>query len=273
MTRSRRDSDLPDVLREIVARRRKRVAEEKAAAVLQDVPMPPERPGDILETRQNRFLQTLAGRRGRAIIAEVKMGSPRIGSLVGRIDPEAQARIYAENGARALSVVVEPDFFHGSYDLLKRCRLASTLPTIAKDFVVDEIQLDWAREAGADAVLLIASLFSKKALREMAALARSRGLAPLVEIHDLSELEKLAGSRWEMVGVNNRDLHTFEVEIENSLALASTLPTEAIKVSESGIESAREIRRLAGAGFDAFLVGEALLLAGDPAAKLLELLR
>lgn len=266
-------SELPDILRKIVARRRERVSREKAAAVLQDVPMPPERPGAILEIRQNRFLETLAGGHGRAIVAEVKLGSPRIGSLVDRIDPEALARIYAENGARALSVVVEPDFFHGSYELLRRCRLASTLPTIAKDFVVDEIQLDWAKEAGADAVLLIAGLFSKEGLREMAASARSRGLAPLIEIHDLSELGKLAGARWEMVGVNNRDLRTFEVEIENSLALASTLPTEAIKVSESGIQSAREIRLLSSVGFDAFLIGESLLLAEDPAEKLQELLR
>jgi indole-3-glycerol phosphate synthase len=265
-------SDLPDVLRQIVERRRQRVVEAKAAAVLQDVKMPPERPGRVLEVRQNRFLQALAGGRGRGIIAEVKLGSPRIGSLVGRVDPEKQARIYAENGARALSVVVEPDFFHGSYELLRRCRLASTLPTIAKDFVVDEIQLDWAAEAGAEAVLLISSLFGKQGLAEMAAAARSRGLAPLVEIHDLAELEKLAGSRWEMVGVNNRNLHTFEVEIENSLALSSTLPTEAIKVAESGIESAAQIHLLAGVGFDAFLVGEALLFAGDPAEKLRELL-
>lgn len=266
------DADLPDVLRQIVERRRQRVAEAKAAAVLQEIQMPPERPGTFLEVRQNRFLQALAGARGRGIVAEVKLGSPRIGSLVDRIDPEQQARIYAENGARALSVVVEPDFFHGSYELLRRCRLASTLPTIAKDFVVDEIQLDWAEEAGAEAVLLIASLFSRKGLADMASAARSRGLAPLVEIHDLAELEKLVGARWEMVGVNNRNLHTFEVEIENALALSTTLPTEAIKIAESGIDSSAQIRLLASVGYEAFLVGESLLLADDPGKKLQELL-
>ncbi|MDX1631305.1 MAG: indole-3-glycerol-phosphate synthase [Thermoanaerobaculia bacterium] len=270
---SKPPEELPDILRRIVERRRARVAEEHAASVLQEVPMPPEEDrSKILEPHQNSFLGSLARRRGRGIIAEVKLGSPRIGSLEDRIDPETQAETYAENGAAALSVVVEPDFFHGSYDLLRRCREASGLPAIAKDFVVDEIQLEWARSAGADAVLLIASLFTRESLAEMAQSARSRALVPLVEIHDLSELEKLEGGRWELVGVNNRDLRSFEVELENSMALASTLPTEALKISESGIQGADEIRLLAGMGFDAFLIGESLLLASDPGTKLRELL-
>lgn len=271
--RSEPPEELPDILRRIVEHRRETVAEEHAASVLREVSMPPEEGrSEILEPHENLFLGALARRRGRAVIAEVKLGSPRIGSLEDRIDPEAQAEIYEQNGAAALSVVVEPEFFHGSYELLRRCREASGLPTLAKDFVVDEVQLDWARRAGADAVLLIASLFTRESLVEMAHAARSRKLVPLVEIHDLSELEKLEGGRWELVGVNNRDLRTFEVELENSMALASTLPIEALKVSESGIRSGDEIRLLAGMGFDAFLIGESLLLASDPGAKLRELL-
>ena len=179
------------------------------------------------------------------------MGSPRLGSLVGRLDPEAQARLYAANGAAALSVVVEPDHFGGSYELLARCREAAGLPALAKDFVVDLRQLEWARRSGADAVLLIAALYEAGELRGWAAAARRLGLVPLVEIHGEEDLAKLAGARWELVGVNNRDLRTFEVDIEASLGMAARLPTAALKVAESG---------------------EALLLADDPAAGLRSLL-
>jgi indole-3-glycerol phosphate synthase len=195
------------------------------------------------------------------VIAEVKMGSPRLGSLAGRIDPGAQAAAYRQAGAAALSVVVEPDHFHGSYELLAECRAASGLPAIAKDFVVSEQQLVWARDAGADAVLLIAALHEAQELARLAAVARALGLAPLVEC-----------SEWELVGVNNRDLRTFEVDLEHSIALLPRLPVGALRVAESGISSGADRRRLAAAGFDAFLVGEALLLAEDPAATLRELL-
>lgn len=142
---------LPDILARIVDRRGERITgtvEEWAE-------------GEPLSPADNPFLGALAGRRRSetaAVIAEVKMGSPRLGSLHGKVDPVAQARLYAENGASALSVVVEPDFFHGGYDLLALCREASGLPAIAKDFVVDPIQLVWAKEAGADAALLIAAM-------------------------------------------------------------------------------------------------------------------
>ncbi len=219
----------------------------------------------------NAFLAALATRQGQAVIAEIKMGSPRLGSLVGKVDPQAQARLYAEHGAAALSVVVEPDFFCGSYELLARCREASGLPAIAKDFIVDSRQLHWAREAGADAILLIAALYSAEELASWADEARALGLVPLIETHSEADLERLTGRPWELVGVNNRNLRTFEVELERSVALAPRLPIEAIKVAESGIASGADRVRLAAAGFDAFLVGEALLLAADPAAKLAEL--
>ena len=207
-----------------------------------------------------------------AVIAEVKMGSPRLGSLAGRVDPEAQARAYAAAGAAALSVVVEPDFFGGSYELLAACRAASGLPTIAKDFVVHPRQLADARAAGADAILLIAALYDRDELLAWARLARGLGLAPLIETHDPADLDLLAGEPWELVGVNNRDLRTFEVDFEHSLALAPRLPPGALKVAESGIATAAEVARLAAAGFNALLIGESLLTAPDPGAKLRELL-
>ncbi len=221
----------------------------------------------------NAFLAALAARRGRAVIAEVKMGSPRLGSLAGRFDPEAQARAYAAAGAAALSVVVEPDFFFGSYELLAACRRASGLPAIAKDFVVHPLQLWWAKRAAADAVLLVAALYDACELAGYAGLARKLGLVPLIELHDEADLAKLRGERWELVGVNNRDLRTFEVSLSRAEVLVRRLPKGALKVAESGLKSAAEIQRLAAAGFDAFLIGETLLVAPDPAATLRELLR
>ncbi len=257
-------TELPDILVRIVADRRARLAGQgepmlAPAGAAAEMPLAPA---------DNPFLGALALRRGSAVIAEVKMGSPRLGSLAGRVDPEAQARLYAANGAAALSVVVEPDHFGGSYELLARCREASGLPTLAKDFVVDPRQLEWARAAGADAVLLIAARYEVEELRGWAAIARRMGLAPLIETHGRSDLAKLEGAGWELVGVNNRDLRTFEVDLEASRSAVDRLPQGALKVAESGISSAADVTRLAGAGFDGFLIGESLLLADDPAARL-----
>jgi indole-3-glycerol phosphate synthase len=257
-----------NLLRQIVENRRSRVELEAG---------PTSRPHS--ESRNgndrpisNRFSKSLDRHRGRAVIAEIKMGSPRIGSLHGRLDPLRQARLYADNGAAAVSVVVEPDFFFGSYELLAACRESSGLPILAKDFVVHPVQLDWARQAGADAVLLIAALFSDSELQRFAGYTRSLGMVPLIETHDASDVGRLSGSSWEVVGINNRDLATFAVNLERSIRLLPRLPGEALKVAESGIKHAADVERLARAGFDAFLVGEALLLADDPGAKLQELM-
>ena len=204
------------------------------------------------------------------------MGSPKLGSLEGRFEPERQARLYRDGGAACLSVVVEPDFFFGSYELLSRCVAASGLPAIAKDFVVSDRQLEWAAEAGASAILLIAALYDDASLRAWAQAARARGLVPLVETHSRADVAKLSGrgaDAWELVGVNNRDLRTFAVDLENSLERLPELPENALKVAESGISDPAAIDRLSDAGFDAFLVGESLLIAEDPGQKLSELRR
>ncbi len=257
-------TDIPDVLARILARRRERWAGARGGEGL-------EVREAVLEAKENGFLAALVEKRGRAVIAEVKMGSPRIGSLAGRVDPVAQARLYGDGGAAALSVVVEPDFFGGSYALMARCLLASGLPAIAKDFVVSPAQLVEARDAGAEAVLLIAALHPADELRRLAGLARSLGLAPLVETHDAADLAKLEGTAWELVGINNRDLRTFEVDLGRSQALVPHLPAGALRVAESGIAGGADVALLRDAGFDAFLIGESLLLADDPAAKLAEL--
>lgn len=264
----------PDILVEIVRRRRGRLG----VTLADTVPIGADagsRDGTsgTVDRRlpvDHPFLAALAGP-APSIIAEIKMGSPRIGSLADRVDPEVQAALYRDEGAAALSVVVEPDFFGGSYDLLGRCRRVSRLPAIAKDFVVSLEQLDKAAAAGADAILLIASLYSAQELLAWASRARARGLVPLVETHGAGDRESLSGGEWELVGVNNRDLRTFDVDLETSIAAIPELPAGCLKVSESGIESGADVARLAAAGFDAFLVGESLLLAEDPAARLREL--
>lgn len=269
---------VPDILRRIVETRCERLAVEPGLPLSASG----HRHAEILTPSANRFLAALAAKRAAgepAVIAEVKMGSPRLGSLEGRVDPEAQARLYAAGGAACLSVVVEPDRFFGSYDLLRRCREASGLPAIAKDFVVDERQLAWALEAGADAVLLIAALHKADELADWAGRARGMGLVPLIETHGADDVAKLGasvddgtvGRDWELVGVNNRDLRTFEVDLEHSIRRLPDLPASAFKVAESGIASGADVARLFAAGFDAFLVGESLLLADDPAALLAEL--
>lgn len=255
------------ILLDIVERRRDRL--QRALEKTSGVPRPRE--GAPRTADDNAFLKALTARRGRAVIAEVKMGSPKLGSLRERVDPLEQARVYAQRGASALSVVVEPDFFFGSYDLLAGCRTASGLPAIAKDFLVDPLQLWWAKRAGADAVLLIAALYTRDELLRYARMARGLGLVPLVETHDRADLELLADAPWELVGINNRDLRTFEVDLEHSLSLLPDLPAGALKVAESGISDAAVIARLSEAGFDAFLIGEALLLAEDPGARLAEM--
>ena len=267
-------SEVPDILRRICEQRRRRVAAGDAG-VSPAGRLPAEAPG-------RRFLDAISARRGRAVIAEIKMGSPKLGDLRGRFDPVARAATYADAGAACLSVVVEPDHFHGSYELLAECAAASGLPAVAKDFVVSDVQLAWARDAGASAVLLIAALHDAAELRRLAGLARGLGLVPLIETHDDADFEKLRprarddgdlkNSSWELVGINNRDLRTFEVDLERSADRVGCLPSSALKVAESGIHTGADVAKLRRAGFDAFLIGERLVLSGDPAAALAELL-
>lgn len=255
-----------DILVEIACRRRERIGD-----AAQGLPPSAEPAAAPLVDAGNRFLEALS-RPGRSVIAEVKLGSPRLGDLRDTLDPERQARIYARAGAAAISVVVEEDFFFGSYELLARCARASGLPTLAKDFVVDPVQLEWAAAAGADAVLLIAALCRDEELAAMASVARQLGLVPLVEIHDAEDLHRLGRSPWEVVGVNNRDLRTFEVDLRHSAEMARRLPAAVLKVSESGLSDPEQLEMLAGAGFDAFLVGESLLLSEDPGRELVRLI-
>ena len=209
---------------------------------------------------------------GRSVIAEIKLGSPRLGDLRTSVDVEALLGAYTRAGAAALSVVVEEEHFFGSYELLRRCVQSTRLPVLAKDFVVDPVQLEWAAEAGAAAVLLIAALHGAADLAALSGRARELGLVPLVETHDAEDLDSLASGAWEAIGVNNRDLRTFDVDLNHSVAMAARLPADSLKIAESGLSEPEHLRKLATAGFDAFVIGESLLLAESPEDELRRLI-
>ena len=206
-----------------------------------------------------------------AIIAEIKKASPSKGVLAGHFDPASIARMYSNGGAAALSVLTDREFFQGGLGDLEAARVAVILPVLRKDFTLDEFHVIEAAAHGADSILLIAALLEEKEMRNLRELAARYKMSALVEVHDGSELESALDSGAEIVGVNNRNLHTFEVTLETSLQLAEKIPTNVVKVSESGIHSRVDVARLAAAGFQAFLVGEHLMKSPDAAAALREL--
>jgi len=206
-----------------------------------------------------------------ALIAEVKRASPSRGVLAADVDPAALARTYAAAGAAAISVLTDAKYFHGSLDDLAAVRAAVGVPLLRKDFTLDEYQLWESRAAGADAVLLIVSILAPALLRDLLAAAKGLGLAALVECHTAAELAAALAAGSRVVGLNNRDLGTFETRIETTLELAPLIPPGPIVVSESGFFTAADVRRVAAAGVRAVLVGEGLVRAPDVAAKVREL--
>jgi indole-3-glycerol phosphate synthase len=206
-----------------------------------------------------------------AVIAEIKKASPSKGVLAENFDPEAIARQYSAGGAAALSVLTDREFFKGSLDDLRAARAAVGLPVLRKDFTIDEFHVIEAAAEGADAILLIAALLDENTMRRFRELAARYQMAALVEVHDATELDAALASGAEIIGVNNRNLHTFEVTLETSLWLIEKIPAGLVKVTESGVNSAADVKKLSGAGYDAFLVGEHLMKSADPAAALREL--
>jgi indole-3-glycerol phosphate synthase len=208
-----------------------------------------------------------------AVIAEIKRASPSKGPLALDLDPAALARAYQEGGAAALSVLTDQEFFGGSPEDLRAARAATALPVLRKDFTVAPADVLDARGMGADAVLLIAAALSPDEMPELMTLAASVGLDALVEVHDEAEAERALTAGATMIGVNQRDLFTFEVDPARAVRVAAMLPAEAVRVAESGIRGGEDVRRLVAAGFDAVLVGEALVTSSDPGAALRELQR
>jgi indole-3-glycerol phosphate synthase len=215
------------------------------------------------------FLPCLSG--GCGIIAEVKKRSPSRGDLTGKSDPERLAGLYQAAGAEAVSVVVEERHFGGSPELFERVRQKTDLPMLWKDFVVDPYQIRLAAALGASAVLLIVGLVPDDELRSFVQLARASGLTPLVEIHSVEELDRALSAGADVVGVNNRNLVSLEVDMSTSVRVAPLFPAGLRTVSESGIKIPGNVRRMAGLGYRAVLVGEALMTAEDPESLLKEM--
>ncbi len=216
-----------------------------------------------------RALTPVSG--GVRLVAEVKKASPSRGVLAADLDPVALASTYARHGADAISVLTDAKYFQGSLDALHRVRATVDVPLLRKDFTIDEYQLWEARAAGADAVLLIVAILEPPLLRDLTAAAKGLGLAALVECHTEAELEVALGAGSRIIGINNRDLGTFETRIETTLALLPQIPPGPVVVSESGFFTGADVRRVVAAGAHAVLVGEGLVRAADVAAKLREL--
>jgi indole-3-glycerol phosphate synthase len=205
------------------------------------------------------------------VIAECKRRSPSKGVLAIQYDPAAIARQYEQGGAAAISVLTEPTFFDGALEHLLAVRRAVGLPILRKDFTVDEYQLFEARAAGADAILLIVAALEQPVLVRLQAKAFELGLAALVEVHDEAELMRAIDSGARLIGVNNRNLRTLQVDVEASYRLAERIPNGVVGVSESGLRSRDDLARLTAAGYRAFLVGERFMTDPDPARALRDL--
>jgi indole-3-glycerol phosphate synthase len=206
-----------------------------------------------------------------AIIAEIKQASPSKGIFTGDFHPASIAKLYAAGGAAALSILTDEEFFKGKLADLEAARSAVAVPVLRKDFTIDEFHIIEAAAHGADAILLIAAILDVQQMRVFRELAAQYGMAALTEVHNVSELDAALDSGADMVGVNNRNLHTFEVTLDTSLRLAEKMPAAVVKIAESGIHSRSDVQRLQAAGFHAFLVGEHLMKSADPAAALREL--
>jgi indole-3-glycerol phosphate synthase len=207
------------------------------------------------------------------LIAEIKFASPSAGLIREQTDPVVIGRIFEETGAAAVSLLTDKRFFKGDVEQLPRLKRAISLPILRKDFIVDEVQVQEAFSYGADAVLLIARILPQQRLKEFISMCRELGMTPLTEVHDKEDLEKALFCGADLIGINNRDLDSFKVDIRTTLELAPLVPKNHILVSESGIENGGDLPDLKAAGIHAVLVGSALMRNKDPAAKTAEIVR
>ncbi len=257
-------------LDKILAVTRQEVEERKAACSAADL----ERAAALHQPRGFAGALRRKAAAGAAIIAEIKKASPSRGLIREHFDVPALASGFAIGGAAALSVLTEEHFFQGSLKNLQLASQYSGLPCLRKDFLVDEFQILEARANRADAILLIAAALTDSQLRQLTAKAHTLELDVLGEVHTAEELDRVLDLdlNWDAIGVNNRDLKSFEVRLEVSLSLADRLPAGAVHVAESGIDSAEDLERLRCAGFDAFLIGESLMRMSNPGTGLKSLL-
>ena len=265
---------LPDILQRILARKA-----EEVAARRQAVPLAAIKAQALAQSPVRGFIAALARRLGTghsAVIAEIKKASPSKGLMRADFDhaydPAAFARSYAAHGATCLSVLTDRDFFQGADAHLQAARAACDLPVLRKDFVLDEYQIWEARALGADCILLIVAALNDSQLRQLLTCAHAAGLDALVEVHDEAELARALQTPARLIGINNRDLRSFETRLDTTLRLKARVPQERLLVSESGIHTPADIARLRAAGVNAFLVGEAFMQTRDCGTALEELL-
>jgi indole-3-glycerol phosphate synthase len=262
-------ADTPDILRKIVARKVEEVAERSARVPLDAVieaAREADSPRGFVAALRDRIAAGLP-----AVIAEAKKASPSKGVLRPHFDPAEIARSYARGGAACLSVLTDVDFFQGSDDYLQAARAACDLPVLRKDFVVDPYQVWEARALGADCILLIAACLDDDRLAALSELAAELGMAALIEVHDGAELERALRVDNPMVGINNRDLRSFEVSLDTTLGLLDRIPDDRLVVTESGILAPADVALMRRHGVHAFLVGEAFMRAAEPGERLAEL--
>ena len=257
---------MADILQRILARKREELEAARSAVPFAEMQKraasaPP--PRDFAGALQAKIA---AGRP--AVIAEVKKASPSKGVLRADFDPAAIAKSYAAGGAACLSVLTDRDFFQGAHEYLVQARAACTLPVLRKDFITEPYQVVESRALGADCILLIAAALARQDMQGLEASARSLGMAVLVEVHDAAELEAALALETPLLGINNRNLRTFETRLETTLELLARVPAGKTVVTESGILAPSDVARMRARSVNAFLVGEALMRAPDPGAAL-----
>ncbi len=262
-------ADTPDLLAAIVASTRRSVDARRTRETLEEV----ARQAARVEPRPGVFANALTRSDRLSVIAECKRRSPSRGVLRADYDPAAIATGYERAGAAAISVLTEPAFFDGALEHLEAVRRATTVPLLRKDFIVDRYQILEARAAGADAILLIVAALNADSLAELHRAATDQGLDVLVEIHELQELPVALEAGASIIGVNNRNLRTLDVDTRVSRDAVELIPDEVVAVAESGLKTSADLRELKSAGYDAFLVGERFMTTDDPGAALADLLK
>ena len=248
----------PTILEQIVASKRLEVARDRRRMPLEELEAQAAEAPPVRD-----FRAALDGRGFISLIAEVKKASPSVKVIREDFEPVAIARAYQDHGAACVSVLTDAPYFQGHLSHLARIRAATAVPLLRKDFVIDEYQIVEARVAGADAVLLIAEILDDAAMAALLKRARGLGMAALVEFHDPSNLDRVLAAGADMVGVNNRDLHTFTTDLERTLRVRARVPDDVLLVSESGIHSRAQVERLQAEGVAAILVGESLMRQPD----------
>lgn len=259
-------SQVPDILKRIIERKHEEIAERQqlqSSSELRDQLASASRPRGFC----NAVVQRVSKGES-AVIAEVKKASPSKGVLRDPFHPAEIAASYERGGAACLSVLTDADFFQGSEDALKEARAACMLPVIRKDFIVDEYQVLESRAIGADCILLIAAALTDEQLSSLYEQATSLGMDVLVEVHDAQELQRCLPMSPMLLGINNRDLRSFEVSLDTTEALLADIPSGTTVVTESGILAAQDVVRMRAANVHAFLVGEAFMRAEDPGRAL-----